>query len=562
MEDYLEILENSEGRKKNDVKLKEHKNLFDNYFQGTAKLWKKYDTKNDLIKRCNIGRIFLKNDKPSYFEVFEEPRAEIMGISKKISLLYAPLEQDNDNYDKNKCIGFRYYEKCKLDNCNYFTLVRKYGKKFFILEKDKNFFDIKNEEFYDEKLDCYSIMRNIVFEKNKKENVTPKGEIFPEIFGFAYSLTSLGKFKGFTAIEPLVLEPLNEETQIEQLPEVLENNIGYIEPIIFDSHISVVIIKKAKINKRGRLNIILDMSRYHVEENLLDNTIFPEEFYFNNYSYPNFSIQKGNSCGLWFYGIIECIYSNVKYKNIDDVCSSIDNYRTDFFIDVINCLSNCLFGIPDIIDNSCIETSLNIKETRIYELGQLSTYSFRKEAIKSYYFSLASLFAYYEGSKVNYDAKLNGIELLLEYQYLIDNIKNFLSLVIFNDNYFKAYSSKEIYEKKQKYEYQILIQKLKKLLSKVNQSYDKEFNKSLYEQFEDYLNHGISDYKEKVTNAYLKLKSTIPQNNNNNIIDINILKKEFDVIKNSKKKVALKEESTIIKYLNPNSEFYFQMLIH
>ena len=433
---------------------------------------------------------------------------------------------------------------------------------------------INNEEFLaflkksqtDKNSDVYPYAILFCIKDNKlyykKENVTPKGDIFPEIFGFAYSLTSLGKFKGFTAIEPLVLEPLNEETQIEQLPEVLENNIGYIEPIIFDSHISVAIIKKAKINKRGRLNIILDMSRYHVEENLLDNTIFPEEFYFNNYSYPNFSIQKGNSCGLWFYGIIECIYSNVKYKNIDDVCSSIDNYRTDFFIDVINCLSNCLFGIPDIIDNSCIETSLNIKETRIYELGQLSTYSFRKEAIKSYYFSLASLFAYYEGSKVNYDAKLNGIELLLEYQYLIDNIKNFLSLVIFNDNYFKAYSSKEIYEKKQKYEYQILIQKLKKLLSKVNQSYDKEFNKSLYEQFEDYLNHGISDYKEKVTNAYLKLKSTIPQNNNNNIIDINILKKEFDVIKNSKKNVALKEESTIIKYLNPNSEFYFQMLIH
>ena len=91
---------------------------------------------------------------------------------------------------------------------------------------------------------------------------------------------------------------------------------------------------------------------------------------------------------------------------------------------------------------------------------------------------------------------------------------------------------------------------MKKLLSKVNQSYDKEFNKSLYEQFEDYLNHGISDYKEKVTNAYLKLKSTIPQNNNNNTIDINILKKEFDVIKNSKNRKCRKNSSYNSRILN------------
>ena len=92
----------------------------------------------------------------------------------------------------------------------------------------------------------------------------------------------------------------------------MEENIGYIEPIIFDNHISVTLIKKVPFNNRGRANIVLDMPRYHVEENLLDNTIFPEEIYLSNFPYPAFSIQKGNSCGLWFYGIIECIYSNNK----------------------------------------------------------------------------------------------------------------------------------------------------------------------------------------------------------------------------------------------------------
>ena len=195
------------------------------------------------------------------------------------------------------------------------------------------------------------------------------------------------------------------------------------------------------------------MSRYHVEENISDNTLFPEELYLNNYPYPDFSIQKGNSCGLWFYGIIECIYTNKRYNYIDDVYSAIQHSNTDFFIDVINCLSNHLYGISDIIDNSSLENSLTIKENRIYEAGQLSTHSFRNEAAMSYFFSLASLFAYYETKSDNYNEKFHGIELLCEYQYLIDNIQSFLSLVVFNDNYFKIFSSKEIYETDQKNEF-------------------------------------------------------------------------------------------------------------
>ena len=45
-------------------------------------------------------------------------------------------------------------------------------------------------------------------------------------------------------MEPLILDPLNKESLIEQLPEILEENIGYIEQIIFDNHISVTLIKK------------------------------------------------------------------------------------------------------------------------------------------------------------------------------------------------------------------------------------------------------------------------------------------------------------------------------
>ena len=562
MEDYLEINSNTKD-KTNKIKLVPEKYLHNNYFQETAKLWKEYDSKIKLIENINSGRKFFKKgkDKPSYFEIFEDPRTKAIGISEKISFLYAPLAKDNSNYDKSKCIGFRYYELNRNERCNYFTLVNKYDNRFFILEKDKNIFDFKGVSFYDEKLNCYSVMKNIVFEKYKKEIVFPKGDFLPEIIGFSYSLISLGKIKGFHAVEPLILIPLNDESRIERLPDELEENIGYIEPIMFDNHVSVALIKKSKI--KNRVNIVLDMSRYHIEGNLSDNTVFPEELYRSNYTYPKYSIQKGNSCGLWFFGIVECIYSNAKYKNIDDVCLAINKKKATFFIDVINCLSNILYEIPNIIDDSSLETSLDVKENRVYEIGQISTYSFRKEAVKSYFFSLASLFSYYENNKNWSDEKkINSFDLLLEYQYLIDDITNFLSRAIFNDNYFKIYSPKNIYEKEQKEQYKQLIQSLKALLNKVNINYEKEFNNLLYKQFEDNLNYGIMIDKRKILEVYDKLKKTLSKTDKIHIIEINALKNEFEKIKYLERNIVIKEESTISKYLNPNNEFYFQMMIH
>ena len=84
-------------------------------------------------------------------------------------------------------------------------------------------------------------------------------------------------------------------------------------------------------------------------------------------------------------------------------------------------------------------------EDRIYEIGKINNYSFKKEAVMSYFFSLARIFAHYQSIKDNFD-KLNRNEIIFDYQYLIDDIKKFLGLVIFNDKYFNIYSTKEIYE--------------------------------------------------------------------------------------------------------------------
>ena len=176
------------------------------------------------------------------------------------------------------------------------------------------------------------------------------------------------------------------------------------------------------------------------------------------------------------------------------------------------------------------------------------------------FFSLASLFAYYENKNANYNDKYNGIELLFEYQYLIDNIQSLLSLVVFNDNYFKIFSPKEIYETDQKNENFKLIERLKIFLDKVIQNYVKEFNNALYSQFENSINYGKLKIKGKIQKAYMELKKKISKNEKGTILDINKLKKEFETIKQYDRKIVIREKSTITKYLNSNGEYYFQMM--
>ena len=561
----LDIDSNEEKAKKEPVKL-QNKYLYNDYFQKTAKLWKEYGSKMKLFENINSGRVFFKNGIPSYYEIYKEPRLRIMGISEKISILYPPLEKDNYKYDEKNCIGFRYYEKSNEEKGNYFTLVKRYDNRFFVLEKGKEkeeqIFDVNGETFYEENLNCFSIMQNLVFEKYKKEIVCPRGEVFPALIGFAYSLITLKQFKDFIPIEPLILDPLNEESKIEKLPEKLVPKIGYIEPIIFDNHISVVIIKHSDENARGRVNIFLDMSRYHIEDDILDNNVFPKELFVNHYSYPKFPIQKGNSCGLWFFGILECIYSNDKYKNVNNVCYAINGYNSELFIDIINCLSKKLYNIPDVIDNSILTNNLNIQKDRVYKLGSIGTYSFKKEAIMSYYFSLVNLYPYYYETQKDFidEEKINILYLLFEYQYLIDDIKDYLSQVLFNNNYFEEYSP--IYEEKQKNEYQLLLKDLNELLTNILINYEREFNNCLYLQFETNLRYGRKVDKKKIKLFLEELKNSISMNNRNDKSNINSLKKEFKDIKNRKKNVVIKEESSISKYLNPNNDFYFQTMIH
>ena len=81
----------------------------------------------------------------------------------------------------------------------------------------------------------------------------------------------------------------------------------------------------------------------------------------------------------------------------------------------------------------------------------------------------------------------------------------------------------------------------------------------LYHQFEDKLKYGIlsNERREMVKTAFEKIKKEVEKVN---IKDLNKFIKEFNEIKFADKKVAIKEESIIIKYLNPNNDFGFQLM--
>ena len=164
----------------------------DEFFSGTVKY---QEEKTEYItpflneEKIIIGRLFLdKNKQIKYIEIFKNKKLDILGISENITFLHEYLEDKKDHYNPDKFIGFRYYENNKKEKKgsyaygNYFTLVRKNYSKYFILEKDNSIKDMNGNKFYDENINCYQIMKKIIFEKGKNKSIGDNGDIFPEIF--------------------------------------------------------------------------------------------------------------------------------------------------------------------------------------------------------------------------------------------------------------------------------------------------------------------------------------------------------------------------------------------
>ena len=334
--------------------LKDEENF--KYFSGTEKYGQKY-TEN-IVPFMNeesaiIGRLFLdKNKEAKYVEIFRNKKMDILGISEKITFLHTYIKDKKEHYNSDKFIGFRYYEKNlndKKEPCtcgNYFTLVRKNYSKYFILEKNDSIKDIKGNIFYDENLNCHQIIKKIIFEKYRNKIIGDGGDIFPEIIGYCFALIYSNKNENIIFLEPLIAHLETKFCLEESITKVTKENIIYIEPFIYDGHISTIISDF----QDTRYNILLDMSHHHFKRNYAFFSFLPESVKNAiNYILPEKDIQAYSTCCLWFIGIIECLLKYKKYSTFKDIYMALRKDNINFYIEVINLLYKEIEGKDDLI---------------------------------------------------------------------------------------------------------------------------------------------------------------------------------------------------------------------
>ena len=104
-------------------------------------------------------------------------------------------------------------------------------------------------------------------------------------------------FKNFKLIEPFFPSPFDEDSKLENIEEKsVQEGLTYIEPILFNEHISIFLIT---YKNKTRLNLLIDPSLYHVDIIQKDCVIFNYKMNFF-WVHPSYKIQSGLSvvCGL------------------------------------------------------------------------------------------------------------------------------------------------------------------------------------------------------------------------------------------------------------------------
>ena len=292
------------------------------FIEGTEQLINcKLGNNNLLIKDINdlsqvIGRQFLKkNNIIGYEEIFLNKSYRILpNLNEQFSILFPP-----GNKEIKKLIGIRYYRKnVRNIEDGYFTLIIKGNKKFEILEKKQDIKDINGKPFYNDNIDCFKIMQDILFSKYEKyENDKDYIGNFSiiEILGFIFSAKEV-KIDKCIIMEPFIPNLFDRSTIKESIQDFNENYL-YLEPIIYQFHISFLLIFISSKDK-CRYNFLFDMSNFHGDILKKDNCVFPKEMKYNLKIIPKVPIQSGPTSGLWFIGQIYYIIKNgiMAFKNI------------------------------------------------------------------------------------------------------------------------------------------------------------------------------------------------------------------------------------------------------
>ena len=431
--------------------------------------------------------------------MFNNQKMDLLGVSKNITFIHEyKIEKE---IDTNEFLGFRYYENGPLsENLNFFSLLKKYDSKYYILEKNKNLKDRNGNPFYNEYLKCYSIIKKIISEKYKKYDNTISGDTFPEIIGYCYGLIDLGKFKNFICAEPLIPNFFIEGSLEAKIPEIIGLDTVYIEPLIYDNHISVIIISRSQTNIR--LNLILDMSRYHTSTKKLNKLIFPKNIIKNSiYSiYPENPIQNGSTSCLWFYGEMECLINNDKYLSFNSIIENLKYDSLNFYIDVINIISEQFLGTECLLKEDIFDF-YNIDFTKLFTSCIDGSISISKNIIFSQFLDIQTFFDF---PYFDYSIELNFFiniqkEFMkyISYKMLLEMKLKFHKIITIKDEVIIKLIEKKINfvnelikDFKNKYAlgfYQLIIDSIKnRLLGDILNG--KKFNIIIPEELKDYIN--------------------------------------------------------------------------
>ena len=296
------------------------------FFENTAQLINKTENKELIIdikeNQKLIGYKFLKCDNsPGYEEYFIWKELVFFSeLSEKISFIFP----SNSGKNLDKLLGYRFYEEEPIKTIkkgpNYFTLVLKDDKKYEILELNSGIKDNKGNSFIINNINCFSIILKIIKERFK-DNITydyPSTSI--ELLGLYYSLMNDNKClnKNIKLIDPYFPIINNKNTMKEAINEHdISNDKLFVEPIFFNSHVSVLYFK---FNNKKRSNQLIDSSFFHYNSILKDNAIFPETIRNRIQIFPKSACQSGPSCSLWFVAQILALkkHGNDLFTNEDE----------------------------------------------------------------------------------------------------------------------------------------------------------------------------------------------------------------------------------------------------
>ena len=303
VDNYKKFFEDIEESQITEIPYKNiEKKIYESYFQNTQQL-KNHFKDSDLIEIImensqKIGRKFKKQKgEDAYDELFiDDITKTFTQISENITLLYPPNERKN-------IIGYRFYNQNPSDfiESEYFTLGLKYGNKFEIIEKHSTINDDKGNSFINKKLNCLQIMITLIKNKFKNKIDFPFPNTIIEILGLTYSMMEEPS-DIIKVLEPYFPSPINKDSLKENFDKSKIEKKFYLETILFNKHVSILLFTYDKQNKRK--NILIDMSHQHLRFFKNNNKIIQKDMKENLFIFPTFSIQYGATCSIWYIGFM------------------------------------------------------------------------------------------------------------------------------------------------------------------------------------------------------------------------------------------------------------------